>query len=139
MVSPSELTRNYFCPLCGSNHYELVGVHSQKSGRFVIVDGLFQCAGCSAVFTDPAAWTQLMRDSIIDAARYVIAHRRVSIHPTLSRSGTRREMLDTGRGVGWSRLPLRAISIPKIQRRLAFLVLHALRCDASGAEIRHVD
>jgi hypothetical protein len=69
-MSPEDLSRNYYCPLCGSNHFEHVGVRSAKSGRYVIVEGLFQCAGCSAVFTDPDAWTQLMRDSIVDAARY---------------------------------------------------------------------
>jgi hypothetical protein len=69
-MAPEDLSRNYYCPLCGSNHYQLVGVRSNKTGQYVLVKGLFQCAGCSVVFTDPDAWTTLLRDSIIDTARY---------------------------------------------------------------------
>jgi hypothetical protein len=47
-----------------------VGVKSSITGRFTIVDGLYQCAGCTAVFTDPTAFTQLVRDSIVDAPHH---------------------------------------------------------------------
>lgn len=68
--TPEQLTQGFFCPLCRSNHYMLVSVTSQKSGARAIVDGLFQCAGCTVVFTDPVAFTQLMSDTIVDEARY---------------------------------------------------------------------
>lgn len=69
-MTPDQLSRGFFCPLCRSNHLKLVGVRSSKTGRFTIVDGLYQCAGCSAVFTDPGAFTQLVQDTIVDAPHH---------------------------------------------------------------------
>ena len=69
-MSPEDLVRNFYCPLCRSNHLLHVIVRSSKTGQSVRVDGLFQCAGCTAVFTDPAAFTQLVQDSIVDAPRH---------------------------------------------------------------------
>lgn len=69
-MSPEDLTHDFFCPLCRSNHLRLVGVRSSKTGTYTIVDGLYQCAGCTTVFTDPAAFTQLTQDSIVDRPQY---------------------------------------------------------------------
>jgi hypothetical protein len=69
-MSPEDLNHDFYCPLCRSNHLKLVGVTSSKTGRFTVVDGLYQCAGCSVVFTDPVAFTQLVQDSIVDGEHY---------------------------------------------------------------------
>jgi hypothetical protein len=69
-MKPEDLSRNYFCPLCRSNHYKLVGVCSSKTKQFMLVDGLYQCAGCSVVFTDPQAFTQLVQDTRVERAHY---------------------------------------------------------------------
>ena len=64
------LNRNFYCPLCRSNHFLLVTVRSSKTGNPTVVDGLFQCAGCTVVFANAEAFTQLMRDSIVDRPNY---------------------------------------------------------------------
>jgi hypothetical protein len=48
----------------------------------VVVDGLYQCAGCSLVFTDPQAFTKLMQDSIVNMRGIAIDGRHVSIRLT---------------------------------------------------------
>jgi hypothetical protein len=70
-LTPEDLQKDFFCPLCHSNHFRLVVVQSSKTGTSVVVDGLFRCAGCSLVFTDPQAYTRLMRDTLVD-----MPHRR---------------------------------------------------------------
>jgi hypothetical protein len=69
-MKPEDLSRHYFCPLCRSNHFKLVVVQLTKTKQRVVVDGLYQCAGCSSVFTDPQAFTKLMQDSIVNMPRY---------------------------------------------------------------------
>ena len=69
-MGPEDLLRDYYCPLCRSNHFKKVGVNSSKTGRYVIVEGLYACAGCSVVFTDPPAFTQLVQDSIVEQPHY---------------------------------------------------------------------
>jgi hypothetical protein len=69
-MTPEELIRDFCCPLCYSNHMKLVVVQSTKTGQPVAVHGLYSCAGCTVVFTNPQSFVQLMQDRIIDAARY---------------------------------------------------------------------
>jgi hypothetical protein len=69
-MQPEDFIHDFYCPHCHSNHFKRVGVHSSKTGRFVIVDGLYHCSGCSVVFTDPHAFTQLVQDSIVDRPHY---------------------------------------------------------------------
>ena len=69
MPNPNDLSR-FYCPLCGSNHYQLVGVKSPRDGKFRIVDGFYQCAGCTVMFGDAEAFMQLVRDTIVDAPHY---------------------------------------------------------------------
>ena len=69
-MRPDELTRDFFCPLCRSNHFQLITVKSVRSQTPRVVEGLFRCAGCSVIFSDPMAFTRLMQDSIVDEARY---------------------------------------------------------------------
>ena len=73
-MKPHELTRNFFCPLCRSNHFHLVTVRSTRTQTPRVVEGLYKCAGCSVVFGDAEAFTQLMQDSIVDEARYRTRH-----------------------------------------------------------------
>lgn len=69
-MKSEDLSRGFYCPLCRSNHFKLVGVTSTKTGHYTIVDGLYQCAGCTAVFTDPGSFTELVQDSIVNAPHY---------------------------------------------------------------------
>ena len=69
-MNPEDLSRDFFCPWCRSNHFYKVGVQSSKTGRFTIVEGLYRCAGCSVVFTDPEALTHLVQDRIVDRPHY---------------------------------------------------------------------
>ena len=69
-MQPDDLNRNFFCPLCRSNHFLLVTVRSSKTGTLTVVDGLYQRAGCTVIFANAEAFTQLMRDSIVDRANY---------------------------------------------------------------------
>ena len=69
-MTPEDLNHDYYCPFCGSNHFKLVTVPSRKTRTPVVVDGLYHCAGCSVVFTDPESFVHLMRDSIVDRPHY---------------------------------------------------------------------
>lgn len=69
-MHPDDLSRDYYCPWCRSNHFKLVGVRSAKSRQYTIVDGLYQCAGCSIVFTDPQAFSSLVQDTLVDRPHY---------------------------------------------------------------------
>ena len=71
MIEPDrKLEENFYCPLCGSNHYTYVTVTSEKTkGAPRVVHGLFACAGCTVVFRDPISFTALTRDSIVNGPR----------------------------------------------------------------------
>ena len=65
-----DLLAGYYCPFCGSNHFQIVTVCSPKTGLPKAVEGLYQCAGCTVVFTDPESFVQLTRDSLTDRPHY---------------------------------------------------------------------
>ena len=69
MQDPSELT-HFYCPLCGSNHYQLVAVKSPRDGQVRIVEGFYRCAGCTVMFGDAAAFMHLVQDVIVEAPHY---------------------------------------------------------------------
>ena len=69
-MSPRDLDKDFFCPLCRSNHFLLVTVKTVRTSEPRVVEGLYKCAGCSIVFADPKAFTVLMQDSIVNSAHY---------------------------------------------------------------------
>lgn len=69
MPDPTELTR-FYCPLCRSNHYHLVGVKSPRDGKYRIVDGFYRCAGCTVMFGDADAFMHLVQDTIVERPHY---------------------------------------------------------------------
>ena len=69
-MSPEDLTHDFYCPLCRSNHFRFVVVKSTKTEQTIRVDGLFHCAGCTTVFTDPAAFMHLVQDRIVSGPHY---------------------------------------------------------------------
>jgi hypothetical protein len=60
-MSDSRLERPFLCPLCGSNEYVFV-VFPRKDGT-VYLTNIYQCGGCTVVFTDPERFSKLYRST----------------------------------------------------------------------------
>jgi hypothetical protein len=52
---------DFNCPLCGSNNCRFVGIR-RPNGTYFVTE-FFQCAGCSVMFTNPAEFSRLTRDT----------------------------------------------------------------------------
>lgn len=61
MTADSRL-EDFFCPLCRSNECRFVVVHTPKGDARAVRD-LFQCGGCSVVFTDPRRFAELRQST----------------------------------------------------------------------------
>jgi hypothetical protein len=69
MWSPSpELNEPFDCPLCKSNEYYLV-TFPRPNGT-VYSTKLYQCGGCTAVFTEPERFSRLVRSTANEATHW---------------------------------------------------------------------
>jgi hypothetical protein len=60
MVADPRLL-DFNCPLCGSNNCRFVSIRDPNGTWFVTE--FFQCVGCSVMFTNPAEFSRLTRDT----------------------------------------------------------------------------
>jgi hypothetical protein len=69
MWSPDpKLNRPFDCPLCKSNEYHLV-MFPRANGTVYSTE-LYQCGGCSAVFTEPERLSRLVRSTADDKLKW---------------------------------------------------------------------